>query len=157
MQYHFLGSSRNPNGDLYTADEIEDAIIAELDENTFSSVNSSRNVISNDDSNTTLQHATMDPVNNSTFTSEEEIEDTIIAELDIKNIDFRVKDNRKDAEIFARRIDSKLKKNLSQLTFLGRIIGAAICEGFFINLHLCKPIVKQVGVRKLMVLFCYYW
>ena len=136
--------SRNPSGDLNTVEEIEDAIIAELDENTFSSLNSSRNVNSNDESNTTLQHATMDPVNSSTFTSEEEIEDTIIAELDIKNIDSHVKDNPEDAETFATCIDSKQKMNLSQLTFLGRIIGVAICEGFFINLNLCKPIVKQI-------------
>ena len=137
-------TSRNPSRDLCTAEEIEDAIIAELDENTFSLVNSSRNVISSDETNVTLQHATMDPVNNSTFTGEEEIEDTIIAELDTKNIDFRVKDSAEDAETFARCVDSKLKKDLSRLTFLGRIIGAAICEGFFINLHLCKPIVKQI-------------
>jgi hypothetical protein len=89
--------------------------------------------------------------NDAIYNSMDEIEDRIVAELDIKDIEFCVKDNPeifKNSAMTAEKQkmsnNLKLTKNLSQLTFLGKIIGAAICEGFFINLHLCKPLVKQV-------------
>ena len=67
--------------------------------------------------------------------------DEIIGQLDISDIEEKMKE---DKEGFRRYVDRKLKNNISQLKFLGKIIGLAICEGFFINLNICKPIVKQV-------------
>jgi hypothetical protein len=146
-------------------DEIGDAIIAELDVNT--TVNSSTNVDSNEQSCTTMEqdNTNMDTVDHTpSIVCMDEGEDRIIAELDTSEVDACSKDSQANAEIdkiaamtaemkkqeFAGHVDKKLTKNISQLKFLGRIIGAAISEGFFINLHLCKALVKQVRIRQML-------
>jgi hypothetical protein len=163
-QDHLSSSDRGIDNNVLQSenlnvDEIEDAIIAELDVSTFPLVNSSTHVDSNEQSCTTVDQADadMDRIGNSTeMDIMNEEDESIIAELD-KN-DTCSEDSQTNAEIdknlamtaemkkqeFARRIHWVLTKNISQLKFLGRIIGTAICEGFFINLHLCKPLVKQV-------------
>ena len=84
-------------------------------------------------------------------------EDRIIAELDISEFDSSLPNSQSKENMnknpdetkrqeFARHIDEKLIKNISQLKFLGKIIGLSICEGVFINLNLCKPLVKQVRI-----------
>jgi hypothetical protein len=156
-QDHLSSSDRGIDNNVLQSenlnvDEIEDAIIAELDVSAFPLVNSSTNVDSNEQSCTTVDQADadMDRIGNSTeMDIMNEEDESIIAELD-KN-DTCSEDNCRIAmtaemkkQEFARRIHWVLTKNISQLKFLGRIIGTAICEGFFINLHLCKPLVKQV-------------
>ena len=82
-------------------------------------------------------------------------EDRIIAELDISEFDSSLPNSQSKKNMnknpdetkrqeFARHIDEKLIKNILQLKFLGKIIGLSICEEVFINLNLCKPLVKQV-------------
>ena len=53
-------------------------------------------------------------------------------------------DNEQMKAKFSTYIDDQLKQNLKQLKFLGMLIGLAICQDHFINLHLSKPLVKQV-------------
>ena len=163
-QDHLSSSDRGIDNNVLQSenlnvDEIEDAIIAELDVSTFPLVNSSTNVDSNEQSCTTVDQANADMDTNSTeMDIMNEEDESIIAELDKSEIDICSEDSQTNAEIdknlamtaemkkqeFARRVHWVLTKNISRLKFLGRIIGTAICEGFFINLHLCKPLVKQV-------------
>lgn len=120
-------------------DEMGDTIIADLnimDANPSVFGNSLQNIQSNYSTDVQVDMDNTD--------------DTIIAELDNQvkaNMDKNatLTDDIKKLE-FARHVDQKLTKNISQLNFLGKIIGTAICQGVFINLNLCKPLVKQVRI-----------
>ena len=128
-------------------DEIGDTTITDLhptDTNPSAFVNSSQNIESN---NSTDVQVVMD-----------DTEDTIIAELDISEFDSCLENSQAKGKMnqnptltdeikrqeFARHVEQKLSKNMLQLQFLGKIIGTAICHGVFVNLNLCKPLVKQV-------------